>query len=145
MSDRSKDDGFGFEFHTKAVLDVACHFFGKSFDFGTGRAAIVDEDERLTFVNTRLPHALALKTASLNEPARGYFGASSAQRVAHKRRRLFEQMQHLGARNHRVFKETAGIGKHLGIGELACTHRTHGLFKFLGGFGTAIAENGLYP
>ena len=54
MSDRSKDDRFGFEFHTKAVLDVACHFFGKSFDFSTGRAAIVDEDERLTFVNTRL-------------------------------------------------------------------------------------------
>ena len=142
MSGRSKDDRFGFKFHTKAVLDIACHFFGKILDFGTGRAAIVDEDERLTFINTRLPHALSLKAACLNEPACGYFGACSAQRIAHKRRRLFEQMQHLGARNHRVFKETAGIGKHLGIGKLACTHRTHGLFKFLGGFGTAIAENG---
>lgn len=70
MSGRSKDDRFGFKFHTKAVLDIACHFFGKILDFGTGRAAIVDEDERLTFINTACPMRFPLRPhASMSQPA----------------------------------------------------------------------------
>ena len=67
---------FGREEDAEAIADGASDALGKEGDLVAGGVAVVDDDERLVFVNADFTLAEAFESATLDEPAGGDFDAS---------------------------------------------------------------------
>ena len=67
---------FGREEDAEAIADGAADALGKEGDLVAGGVAVVDDDERLVFVNADFTLAEAFESAALDEPAGGDFDAS---------------------------------------------------------------------
>ena len=68
---------FGREEDAEAIADGASDALGKEGDLVAGGVAVVDDDERLVFVNADFTLAEAFESAALDEPAGGDFDAGS--------------------------------------------------------------------
>ena len=110
---------FGREEDAEAIADGAADALGKEGDLVAGGVAVVDDDERLVFVNADFTLAEAFESAALDEPAGGDFDASVGRGIGRDVGVEGEEGVELGAVDEGVHEEAAGVSEAVGVGQFA--------------------------
>ena len=118
---------FGREEDAEAIADGAADALGKEGDLVAGGVAVVDDDERLVFVNADFTLAEAFESATLDEPAGGDFDASVGRRIGWDVGVEGAEDVELGAVDERVHEEAAGVSEAVGVGQFAVADGADGL------------------
>lgn len=118
---------FGREEDAEAIADGAADALGKEGDLVAGGVAVVDDDERLVFVNADFTLAEAFESATLDEPAGGDFDASVGRRIGWDVGVESAEGVELGAVDEGVHEEAAGVSEAVGVGQFAAADGADGL------------------
>ena len=118
---------FGREEDAEAIADGAADALGKEGDLVAGGVAVVDDDERLVFVNADFTLAEAFESATLDEPAGGDFDASVGRRIGRDVGVEGAESVELGAVDEGVHEEAAGVSEAVGVGQFAAANGADGL------------------
>lgn len=118
---------FGREEDAEAMADGAADALGKEGDLVAGGVAVVDDDERLVFVNADFTLAEAFESATLDEPAGGDFDASVGRRIGRDVGVESAEGVELGAVDEGVHEEAAGVSEAFGVGQFAVANGADGL------------------
>ena len=118
---------FGREEDAEAIADGAADALGKEGDLVAGGVAVVDDDERLVFVNADFTLAEAFESATLDEPAGGDFDASVGRRIGRDVGVESAEGVELGAVDEGVHEEAAGVSEAVGVGQFAVADGADGL------------------
>ena len=118
---------FGREEDAEAIADGAADALGKEGDLVAGGVAVVDDDERLVFVNADFTLAEAFESAALDEPAGGDFDASVGRRIGRDVGVESAEGVELGAVDEGVHEEAAGVSEAVGVGQFAAADGADGL------------------
>ena len=118
---------FGREEDAEAIADGAADALGKEGDLVAGGVAVVDDDERLVFVNADFTLAEAFESATLDEPAGGDFDASVGRRIGRDVGVEGAEGVELGAVDEGVHEEAAGVSEAFGVGQFAVANGADGL------------------
>lgn len=124
---------FGREEDAEAIADGAADALGKEGDLVAGGVAVVDDDERLVFVNADFTLAEALESATLDEPAGGDFDASVGRRIGRDVGVESAEGVELGAVDEGVHEEAAGVSEAVGVGQFAVADGADGLANIADG------------
>ena len=89
--------------------------------------AVVDDDERLVFVNADFTLAEAFESAALDKPAGGDFDASVGRRIGRDVGVERAEGVELGAVDEGVHEEAAGVSEAVGVGQFAAADGADGL------------------
>lgn len=118
---------FGREEDAEAIVDGASDALGKEGDLVAGGVAVVDDDERLVFVNADFTLAEAFESATLDEPAGGDFDASVGRGIGWDVGVEGAEGIELGAVDEGVHEEAAGVSEAVGVGQFAVADGADGL------------------
>ena len=118
---------FGREEDAEAIADGAADALGKEGDLVAGGVAVVDDDERLVFVNADFTLAEAFESATLDEPAGGDFDASVGRGIGRDVGVEGAEDVELGAVDEGVHEEAAGVSEAVGVGQFAVADGADGL------------------
>ena len=118
---------FGREEDAEAIADGAADALGKEGNLVAGGVAVVDDDERLVFVNADFTLAEAFESATLDEPAGGDFDASVGRRIGRDVGVERAEGVELGAVDEGVHEEAAGVSEAVGVGQFAVADGPDGL------------------
>ena len=118
---------FGREEDAEAIADGAADALGKEGDLVAGGVAVVDDDERLVFVNADFTLAEAFESATLDEPAGGDFDASVGRGIGRDVGVESAEGVELGAVDEGVHEEAAGVSEAFGVGQFAAADGADGL------------------
>ena len=118
---------FGREEDAEAIADGAADALGKEGDLVAGGVAVVDDDERLVFVNADFTLAEAFESATLDKPAGGDFDASVGRRIGGDVGVEGTEGVELGAVDEGVHEEAAGVSEAVGVGQFAVANGADGL------------------
>ena len=118
---------FGREEDAEAIADGASDALGKEGDLVAGGVAVVDDDERLVFVNADFTLAEAFESATLDEPAGGDFDASVGRGIGRDVGVEGAEDVELGAVDEGVHEEAAGVSEAVGVGQFAVADGADGL------------------
>ena len=118
---------FGREEDAEAIADGAADALGKEGDLVAGGVAVVDDDERLVFVNADFTLAEAFESAALDEPAGGDFDASVGRGIGRDVGVEGAEGVELGAVDEGVHEEAAGVSEAVGVGQFAAANAADGL------------------
>ena len=118
---------FGREEDAEAIADGAADALGKEGDLVAGGVAVVDDDERLVFVNADFTLAEAFESAALDKPASGDFDASVGRRIGGDVGVEGAEGIELGAVDEGVHEEAAGVSEAIGIRQFAVADGADGL------------------
>ena len=118
---------FGREEDAEAIADGAADALGKEGDLVAGGVAVVDDDERLVFVNADFTLAEAFESATLDEPAGGDFDASVGRGIGRDVGVEGAEDVELGAVDEGVHEEAAGVSETVGVGQFAVADGADGL------------------
>ena len=118
---------FGREEDAEAIADGAADALGKEGDLVAGGVAVVDDDERLVFVNADFTLAEAFESATLDEPAGGDFDASVGRGIGWDVGVEGAEGVELGAVDEGVHEEAAGVSEAVGVGQFAVADGADGL------------------
>ena len=118
---------FGREEDAEAIADGAADALGKEGDLVAGGVAVVDDDERLVFVNADFTLAEAFESAALDKPAGGDFDASVGRRIGRDVGVERAEGVELGAVDKGVHEEAAGVSEAFGVGQFAVANGADGL------------------
>ena len=118
---------FGREEDAEAIADGAADAFGKEGNLVAGGVAVVDDDERLVFVNADFTLAEAFESAALDEPAGGDFDASVGREIGRDVGVESAEGVELGAVDEGVHEEAAGVSEAFGVGQFAVANGADGL------------------
>lgn len=133
---------FGREEDAEAIADGAADALGKEGDLVAGGVAVVDDDERLVFVNADFTLAEAFESATLDEPAGGDFDASVGCRIGRDVGVESAEGVELGAVDEGVHEEAAGVSEAVGVGQFAVADGADGLANVADG-GTGKGAKGV--
>lgn len=117
---------FGREEDAEAIADGAADALGKEGDLVAGGVAVVDDDERLVFVNADFTLAEAFESAALDEPAGGDFDASVGRGIGRDVGVEGAEGVELGAVDEGVHEEAAGVSEAVGVGQFAAANGADG-------------------
>ena len=131
---------FGREEDAEAMADGAADALGKEGDLVAGGVAVVDDDERLVFVNADFTLAEAFESATLDEPAGGDFDASVGRRIGGDVGVESAEGVELGAVDEGVHEEAAGVSEAFGVGQFAVANGADGLANVADGGAGESAE-----
>ena len=118
---------FGREEDAEAIADGAADALGKEGDLVAGGVAVVDDDERLVFVNADFTLAEAFESAALDKPAGGDFDASVGRGIGRDVEVEGAEGVELGAVDEGVHEEAAGVSEAFGVGQFAVANGADGL------------------
>ena len=118
---------FGREEDAEAIADGAADALGKEGNLVAGGVAVVDDDERLVFVNADFTLAEAFESAALDEPAGGDFDASVGRGIGRDVGVEGAEGVELGAVDEGVHEEAAGVSEAFGVGQFAVANGADGL------------------
>lgn len=118
---------FGREEDAEAIADGASDALGKEGNLVAGGVAVVDDDERLVFVNADFTLAEAFESAALDEPAGGDFDASVGRGIGRDVGVESAEGVELGAVDEGVHEEAAGVSEAFGVGQFAVANGADGL------------------
>ena len=118
---------FGREEDAEAMADGAADALGKEGNLVAGGVAVVDDDERLVFVNADFTLAEAFEPAALDEPAGGDFDASVGRGIGRDVGVEGAEGVELGAVDEGVHEEAAGVSEAFGVGQFAVANGADGL------------------
>lgn len=118
---------FGREEDAEAIADGAADALGKEGNLVAGGVAVVDDDERLVFVNADFTLAEAFESATLDEPAGGDFDASVGRGIGRDVGVEGAEDVELGAVDEGVHEEAAGVSEAVGVGQFAVADGADGL------------------
>ena len=124
---------FGREEDAEAIADGAADALGKEGDLVAGGVAVVDDDERLVFVNADFTLAEAFESATLDKPAGGDFYASVGRGIGRDVGVEGAEDVELGAVDERVHEEAAGVSEAVGVGQFAVADGADGLANIADG------------
>ena len=118
---------FGREEDAEAIADGAADALGKEGDLVAGGVAVVDDDERLVFVNADFTLAEAFESATLDEPTGGDFDASVGRGIGGDVGVESAEGVELGAVDEGVQEEAASVSEAFGVGQFAVANGADGL------------------